>query len=74
MLTTVTQQVNGAVCKCPRYLNDVCGVNLDAPPPGVHETLIYSKSDGIVAWESCIETGPLIEAIEVPSDRLWHPV
>ena len=43
------------------------------PPPGVPETLIYSKSDGVVDWMSCIESGPDVEAIEVQSTHCGLP-
>jgi len=47
-------------------------------PLEVPTTAIYSRSDGIVAWESCAETaGPLRENIEVESSHLGiahHPV
>jgi pimeloyl-ACP methyl ester carboxylesterase len=73
MLATLTHRINGANCECPGYLANLCGVNLDVPPPGVRETLIYSKSDGVVDWESCIETGPKVEAIEVHSTHCGIP-
>lgn len=35
-------------------------------PPPVPSTAIYSESDGITAWQSCLErSGPLSESIEV---------
>jgi pimeloyl-ACP methyl ester carboxylesterase len=44
----------------------------------VPATAIYSKTDGIAAWQSCMETpGPLSENIEVESSHLGighHPV
>lgn len=50
---------------------------LSTPLP-VPSTAIYSRSDGIVAWESCAEEpGPLRENIEVESSHLGighHPV
>jgi pimeloyl-ACP methyl ester carboxylesterase len=46
-------------------------------PPPVPTTSIYSRSDGIVAWEACrIEAGQLTENVEVDSSHLglvWHP-
>jgi len=42
---------------------------LQTPLP-VPATSIYSRSDGIVSWRSCLETeGPLRENIEVPSSH-----
>jgi len=40
-------------------------------PPPVPTTSIYSRSDGVVAWRSCINApGPLTENIEVPASHL----
>ncbi|HEX4210658.1 MAG TPA: alpha/beta fold hydrolase [Candidatus Binataceae bacterium] len=54
-------------------LGTICGINGDAPPPGVQETLIYSKDDGIVNWSSCIEYGPNVEAVEVSGSHVGLP-
>jgi alpha-beta hydrolase superfamily lysophospholipase len=47
-------------------------------PLAVPTTSIYSRSDGIAAWRSClVEAGPLSENIEVESSHLGighHPV
>jgi pimeloyl-ACP methyl ester carboxylesterase len=46
-----------------------------APP--VPTTSIFSRTDGVVAWQACYAThGPCIENIEVESSHLglvWHP-
>ena len=42
-------------------------------PPRVPETLIYSKTDGVVQWQKCIESGPEVETIEVPSSHCGLP-
>jgi pimeloyl-ACP methyl ester carboxylesterase len=42
-------------------------------PLGVPETLIYSKSDGVVQWQNCIESGAEVEAIEVQSSHCGLP-
>jgi triacylglycerol lipase len=42
---------------------------LPEPP----ETLLYSKSDGVVLWQSCIESGASVEAIEVSSSHCGLP-
>jgi ribosomal protein S18 acetylase RimI-like enzyme len=42
-------------------------------PPRVPETLIYSKNDGVVQWQNCIESGPQVEAIEVRSSHCGLP-
>ncbi|MFI5351859.1 MAG: esterase/lipase family protein [Candidatus Binatales bacterium] len=34
-------------------------------PPEVPETIVYTRSDGIVDWQSCLEVGPNVEAVEV---------
>jgi len=73
MLASLTQRMNGTHCECPGYLNNVCGVNQEAPPPGIRETLIYSKSDGVVDWESCIETGSKVKAVQVNSTHMGIP-
>ena len=40
-------------------------------PPPMPTTSIYSRSDGVVAWRSCINApGPLSENIEVPTSHL----
>lgn len=73
MLASLTQRITGANCNCPGYFPDVCGVNQNGPPPGIRETLIYSKRDGVVDWESCIEVGPKVEAVEVHSTHCGIP-
>jgi hypothetical protein len=42
-----------------------------ATPPKVPFTSIYSRSDGVVAWQNCIEKeGPLAENIEVQASHV----
>jgi len=57
--------------------NDTRRAQLGEPIP-VPATAIYSKTDGIAAWQSCVEpSGPLSENIEVESSHLGighHPV
>jgi hypothetical protein len=44
-------------------------INLSEPPP-VPTTAIYSRSDGIVHWECCVEEdGPQSESVEVSSSH-----
>jgi pimeloyl-ACP methyl ester carboxylesterase len=72
----------------PRFLRDVARRRplpdeadyrriLDAPLP-MPTTAIYSRTDGIVAWQSCrVDEGPSSENIEVESSHLGighHPV
>ena len=54
-------------------LDSICGINGDAPPPGVRETIIYSKNDGVVDWEGCIERGPNVEVVEVGGTHVGLP-
>jgi len=42
-------------------------------PPRVPETLIYSRTDGVVQWQNCVESGAEVEAIEVPSSHCGLP-
>ena len=60
-----------------RPANDTRRAQLGEPIP-VPATAIYSKTDGIAAWQSCMEPpGPLSENIEVESSHLGighHPV
>jgi pimeloyl-ACP methyl ester carboxylesterase len=57
--------------------NDTRRAQLGEPIP-VPATAIYSKTDGIAAWQSCVEpSGPQSENIEVESSHLGighHPV
>jgi pimeloyl-ACP methyl ester carboxylesterase len=48
-----------------------------ATAPTVPTTSIYSRSDGVVAWQACVgRAAPMAENIEVESSHLgliWHP-
>ncbi len=48
-------------------------VEMSPVPPRVPETLIYSKTDGVVQWQHCVESGPRVEAVEVPSSHCGLP-
>jgi hypothetical protein len=52
----------------------VCGLDIPETAPDVPETVIYTKSDGVVAWHSCIDEGPLVECIEVESSHCGIPL
>ncbi|MDP2804246.1 MAG: alpha/beta hydrolase [Phreatobacter sp.] len=44
------------------------------PPPPVPTTAIYSRTDGICAWQSCVEPdGPMSESIEVTGSHIGLP-
>jgi pimeloyl-ACP methyl ester carboxylesterase len=47
-------------------------------PPPVPTTSIFSRSDGIVAWQCCVERpGPMAENVVVPASHLgigFHPL
>lgn len=57
---------------CLDSLGTLCGTH-QLEPPGVPETIIYSKRDEVVAWTSCIENGPEVETIEVDSSHYSMP-
>jgi len=49
-----------------------------APPPPVPSTSIYTRSDGLLAWQPCVQNATRqAENIEVASSHLglvWHPL
>jgi len=51
-----------------------CDFELPEAPPDVPETVIYTKTDGIVEWHSCIDSGPMVECIEVDSSHCGIPL
>ena len=53
---------------------ETCGLDLPDGAPEVPETCIYTKTDGIVEWHSCIDEGPLVECIEVDSSHCGIPL
>ncbi len=62
--------------RCPRTLETASGsaeVEMSPHPPRVPETLIYSKTDGVVQWQNCVESGAHVEAIEVLSSHCGLP-
>lgn len=53
-----------------RYVDEALAERLRTPPP-VPCTAIYTKSDGVVAWQTCREdTHPHTENIEVPATHI----
>ncbi len=51
-----------------------CGLDLPEAAPDVPETCIYTKSDGVVEWHSCIDEGPKVECVEVDSSHCGIPL
>jgi len=51
-----------------------CGLDLPESAPDVPETCIYTKTDGIVEWHSCIDEGPNVECVEVDSSHCGIPL
>lgn len=51
-----------------------CGLDLPETAPDVPETCIYTKSDGIVEWHSCVDEGPKVECVEVDSSHCGIPL
>ena len=73
MLASLTLHVHETTRGCVCDLHNVCGVHSTIPPPGVPEAIIFSKSDGVVDWMSCLESGPNVRAFEVDSTHCGLP-
>jgi len=73
MLASLTLQLHETARGCSGGLNNVCGVHSMTPPPDVPETIIFSKSDGVVDWASCLESAPNVRSFEVDSTHLGLP-
>jgi triacylglycerol lipase len=72
MLAVLTRHIHETAHACNGELATICGVH-GAEVPHIPETLIYSKSDGVVDWASCIENGPNVRAFEVDSTHCGLP-
>jgi triacylglycerol lipase len=72
MLALMTRRLHEMGHDCASELATICGVHA-AKAPQLPETLIYSKSDGVVDWASCIEDGPAVTAFEVDSSHCGLP-
>jgi pimeloyl-ACP methyl ester carboxylesterase len=57
---------------CVDSLADLCGTHY-LEPPGLPETIIYSKRDEVVNWTSCLESGPEVESFEVNASHCLLP-
>jgi hypothetical protein len=73
MLAVLTRRIHESGRGCSGDLATICGVNHFDPPPGIPETIVYTKSDGVVDWMSCIEDGPDVAAFEVDSTHCGIP-
>jgi pimeloyl-ACP methyl ester carboxylesterase len=73
MLALLTIHIHESARGCSGDLATICGVHQETPPTEVQETIIFSKSDGVVDWRSCVETGPNIRAFEVDSTHVGLP-
>jgi len=64
-----------ALRRCPGGLEAASDpeVEMSPRPPRVPETLIYSKTDGVVQGQNCLESGAHLEALEVPSSYCGLP-
>jgi triacylglycerol lipase len=72
VLALMTRRLHETGHGCTGEPETICGVHLSSPPQ-VPETLIYSKSDGVVDWTSCVEEGPNVRAFEVDSTHCGLP-
>ena len=73
MLASLTLQLHETTRGCSGGLHNVCGVHSITPPPDVPETIIFSKSDGVVDWASCLESAPNVRSFEVDSTHMGLP-
>jgi pimeloyl-ACP methyl ester carboxylesterase len=48
---------------------EACGLELPGQAPKVPLTIVYTKSDGVVNWRSCLESGANVETVEVRSSH-----
>ena len=72
MVAVLTRYIRETGHGCSGELATICGVH-GREAPEIPETLIYSKSDGVVDWASCIEEGPNVRAFEVDSTHCGLP-
>jgi hypothetical protein len=61
----------------PRRTDRRCGPGASHPHAAAGSTAIYSRSDGVVAWQACRDVSLQgVENVEVESSHLglvWHP-
>lgn len=65
LVRRMAKAVNTRGDGCVGELCVACGMALAGTPPPVPETLIFTKTDGIVRWTSCLESGAEVESVEV---------
>lgn len=73
MLALLTRRIHENGHECSSELADICGIHSNEPPPGIPETIIYTKTDGVVDWVGCLEEGPNVTAFEVQSTHCGLP-
>jgi triacylglycerol lipase len=73
MLGSLTLHFHESTRGCSGGLENICGVLSEAPSPDVPENIIFSKSDGVVHWASCVESGPNVHSFEVDSTHCGLP-
>src|SRR5581483_334017 len=73
MLASLTIGVNQRSRGCRCELFDICGIRSAEPSPDVPEAIIYSRSDAVVDWMTCIESGPKVRVFEVDSTHVGLP-
>lgn len=73
MLASLTVHIHESARGCSGDMSTICGVHSPTPPPDVPESIIYSKSDGVVDWRSCIESAPNVQIFEVDSTHVGLP-
>jgi triacylglycerol lipase len=73
MLATLTIKTNEFIHGCSGDFADLCGVHSATPHPDIPESIIFSKSDGVVDWVSCLESAPNVRTFEVDATHCGLP-
>ena len=73
MLASLMIRFHESTRGCSGDLSTICGVHSPTPPPDVPESIIYSKSDGVIDWRSCYESAPNVRTFEVDSTHVGLP-
>lgn len=72
MLAAMTIGVRQRARGCNCAILNICGIRAAEPPP-VPEAIIFSKSDAVVDWITCVESGPQVRVFEVDSTHVGLP-